>query len=587
MHHPRHCRGALLVSRAPATDNPPVRLVRGDVVGGQYEVERHLESDGSVETYLARHLLAGRKIRLKVVRLDEPWIISLAGRSEAWATVQDESLVPCISAGPVGKKGHYFAFASEKGPTLEGIEGTLSPESVIEMGAQLASALSTLHEEDLVHGHLRPSEVILSQTRNGAPRLLDPVQPPTSRLFGRAPTYLAPEVIAGAPLTPASDVYALGIMLAELWNGASWVVTEGQAGKMLGTLFGLRPALSPEDPSLASWLRRMTAMDPAERPEARQVHAAFRQVHAGGVLPALPAPTPAVEGGTKALAVVLLRPPGSKTAEAAGLDVDWRHAVKAHGTNVCTLVDGTLLCRVDRGTPSAVVTTVGLVVRTSQEHAFRASVACGLLMARDEDEREHALLDEIMSLDRVASRTPAGVVRFTARLAARIGSALPIQPSGDSFVLSQAAEPKRARRGGTLEMEISPRGNGGRRRKSSEITVDPPQRRGRGGTLVMEPGPEVQTRPAKRGGTLELGLEGGREPLAGASGDSPVEVEPPPSTMSRPTVPDPIPETDPPNRSPEEPTVEVVVDPLLVEATRKHPVAKKTARRSTWGRRSS
>ncbi len=545
-------------------------------------MERHLESDASVETYLARHLLAGRKIRLKVLRLEEPWVASLAERSASWGAVQDESLVPCISAGPVGKKGHYFAFASEKGPTLEALGRALSNDAVLEMGARLASALSALHEEDLVHGHLRPSEVILSQSRNGAPRLLDPIQPPTSRLFGRAPTYLAPEVITGALPTPACDVYSLGVMLAELWNGCSWVVTEGQAGKMLGTLFGLRPALSPEDPSLASWLRRMMAMEPTERPEARQIHEAFRRPQQGESLPALPPPSPAVAETTRALAAVVLRPPGSKTAEAAGLGADWSHAIRAHGAKVSSLVDGSMLCRIDRGSPSAVVTTVALVVRTSQEHAFRASAACGLLMSRDDDESASALLDEITTLDRIASRTPAGVVRFTSRLAARISATLAIQPSGESFVLSQAAEPKRARRGGTLEMEVSTRGSGGRRRKSSEITVDPPRRTGRGGTLVMEPGPEVQ---ARRGGTLEIGLGEGGETGGGA--DSGAEVEPPPSTTSRPTLPDPVDAPQPPTRGAEEPTVEVVVDPRLVEATRSHPATRKTPRRSTWGRRSS
>lgn len=557
-----------LVSRRGGADNRAVRLVRGDVVGGQYEVERHLESAGPVETYVARHLLAGRKVCLRVVRLEERWLDSLVDRSDAWASVVDEGLVPCISTGPVGKKSHYFAFGLEKGPTLDGLDDPLSPEVVVEMGAQLSSALAALHEEGLVHGHFRPSHVVLSQARNGAPRLLDPILPPASRLVGRAPVYVAPEIVAGAPPIAASDVYALGVTLAELLNGASWNVADGQLGKLIGALFGLRPALPGEDPALASWVRRMMAPNPEERPEARDIHAAFRGAREGGALSELPAPSPAIEEGTKAVAIVLLRPPGSKTAEAAGLDATWRHAVEAHGTKVLSLAEGSLLCRIDRGSPNAVVTTAGLVVRTSQEHAFRASAACALLLARDEHESAGALIEEVMSIDRVAARTPAGVVRFTARMAARIGDALPVQPSGDSFVLHQAAEAKRTRRSGTLEMEVSSlRGAGSKRRKSSEITVDPPQRTGRGGTLVMEPEPAPPR--AERGGTLEL------------------EVEPPPSTTSRPTIPDPHEDRLPTDGATEEPTLEVPVDPALVEASRKTAVERKTARRSTWSRRSS
>lgn len=569
-----------------------MKLVRGDVVAGHFEVERHLEGTGPVETYLARHLMAGKKVRLKVVSGDDPWTLALTERADGWQAVEDDGLVPCLSAGPSGKKGFFFAFGWEQGPTMDaGLDAPLAPEGVIELGVPLAGALRALHEEDLVHGHLRPSEIVLCQMRGGAPRLLDPVVAPESEIVGTAPTYLAPEVVAGGRSTSASDVYALGMTLARAMNGDDWVPTTGRLGKLLAVLLGVRPALALDNPALVSWIVRMTAPQPSERPEARQIEDAFRRALQDGSLPTLPAPSPAIDPGVNAVAAIVLRPPGSKTAEAAGLNESWKTSVEAHGTKVLPLVDGTLLCRIDRGSPAAVATTAGLVVRTSQEHAFRASAICGLPIARDQEENPMTLLGELTAMDGVASRTPAGVVRFTARLAERLGGSLPLKPSGDAFVLAQQAETKRARRGGTLEMELaeqrSQAGGGPKRRKTSEIAVDEPNRKGRSGTLVMEPDSEPAPTKRKKGGTLEIVVEPAPQISSNVPSAAPALAQSNRKTTElflddkhaggRPAA-----ELEP------QPTLEVVVDTDLIEATRTGSVVKK-GRRATWtgGRRSS
>ena len=559
-----------------------MRLVRGDVVAGQYEVERHLDGAAPLDTYLARHLMAGRKVRLKVLQLDEPWSAAFAADTDAWAHVEDDAWVPCLAAGQAGKKSAFFAFGWEQGPTLaESLNGPSLPELVLELGKSVAGALASIHDRGLVHGHVRPSQIVLCQMRNGAPRLLDPIEPPTSWIIGTAPTYLAPEVVAGDAPTPASDVYGLGMTLATVVNGAVWAPTEGRVGRLLAALVGLRPALPPDDPALSSWINRMIAADPAERPDAAQVHDVFRTALEGAPLPALPAPSPALAETAKGLAVLVLKPPGARSAEAAGLDDAWRHAVEAHGTRVQRLIDQSLLCRVERGSLRAIITTVGLVVRASQEHAFRASVVCGLPVTRAEGENLATLLSEVSAIDHLASRTPAGVTRFTARLAAELGGTLPFKPSGDAFVLTQSHEGRRApKRNGTLEMDApAPRSSssGGKRRKTSEIAVSEPRRAGRGGTLVMEPATTTSSPKRKKGGTLEIVVEAptpspaaparGRQDTAELFLDDREAGGPPPERESCPTL-------------------EVVVDPELVEATRTGSPSR-TSRRSTWSRRSS
>ena len=171
------------------------------------------------------------------------------------------------------------------------VRGTLPVDTVIVLARQLLRALAAAHAMHVVHGDIKPADIRVSHhgwvklTGFGvACALRDATQRahfveragdalPTGRLAGATvgtPEYLSPEQLIGAPATPASDLYAVGIVLRECLIGHT-----PRRSDMPVTLIGgrLRTSSTEHPPALTvSWpppldavLTIMTESDPAHR----------------------------------------------------------------------------------------------------------------------------------------------------------------------------------------------------------------------------------------------------------------------------------------------------------------------------------
>ena len=111
---------------------------------------------------------------------------------------------------------------------LESVIATLGPEQVrFKAGVAVAivrdclAALAALHRERIVHGDIKPANIMLKRT--GHAKLIDMGaafdidDPPPSRSC--TPTYAAPEVLEGATCTPRSDLASLGYVMIEMLAG--------------------------------------------------------------------------------------------------------------------------------------------------------------------------------------------------------------------------------------------------------------------------------------------------------------------------------------------------------------------------------
>jgi serine/threonine-protein kinase len=119
----------------------------------------------------------------------------------------------------------YLLLEHVPGRTLRDIvrtDGPLPVDVAVRVVQHVAAAVAHVHARGFLHRDLKPSNVVL---REGRPVLLDfgvawprePRRRPPDR--SGTPQYLAPEQIARAPLTPATDVYGLGVLLVELLTG--------------------------------------------------------------------------------------------------------------------------------------------------------------------------------------------------------------------------------------------------------------------------------------------------------------------------------------------------------------------------------
>jgi hypothetical protein len=173
-------------------------------------------------------------------------------------------------------------------PTLEELvrsEGPLPPERAARLGLGLLDALEAAHRAGIVHRDLKPRNVMVRE--DGATKLADfgiasvqgdPRLTATGLVVG-SPAYMAPEQVEAEPVSPATDLWALGATL--------WFAVEGQppfGGGEFQTLSAIvngQPRRPQRLGVLAPVLARLLVKDPASRATPSQLRPLLRRVAAG------------------------------------------------------------------------------------------------------------------------------------------------------------------------------------------------------------------------------------------------------------------------------------------------------------------
>ncbi len=116
------------------------------------------------------------------------------------------------------------------------IQPRLKPGIAMAVVRDCLAALAALHREDIVHGDLKPSNIMLKRTGNAKivdlGSAIDLKQAPSRRTC--TPTYAAPEVLEGGDCTPRSDLASLGYVLIEMLSGAPHVFGADEFSRPVG-----------------------------------------------------------------------------------------------------------------------------------------------------------------------------------------------------------------------------------------------------------------------------------------------------------------------------------------------------------------
>jgi WD40 repeat protein len=207
-------------------DRPPVALPG-------YEIEGELGRGGMGVVYKAHQTALNRPVALKTMLGDGPLdaraLIRFLAEAEAVAAVEHTNVVRVYAYGEHDGRP-YLALEYVSGGTLTGHlkqAGRLSPAAAAALVAGLARGVQAAHDRGIVHRDLKPGNVLL--TESGEPKVTDfglakreraADLTKTQAVMG-TPAYMAPEQARGETkfVTPAADIYALGVILYECLTG--------------------------------------------------------------------------------------------------------------------------------------------------------------------------------------------------------------------------------------------------------------------------------------------------------------------------------------------------------------------------------
>ncbi len=232
------------------------------------------------DVYQARDETLGRDVAVKLLRDRTPDPSDRArfvAEAQTLARLNHPNLVTILDAG-ISDEHPFLVLELVVGTSLSvALTHTgagLSPRRVAHIGGQIAAALAHCHAAGVVHRDVKPGNVLLGAgdrallTDFGISRLLDGTTHHTQTGFtiGTA-SYLAPEQVHGAEITPAVDLYALGLVLLEACTGhREYAGTPVEAAV---ARLHRSPRLPVDLPSgLARTVTALTQTDPALRPGA-------------------------------------------------------------------------------------------------------------------------------------------------------------------------------------------------------------------------------------------------------------------------------------------------------------------------------
>ncbi|WP_344505405.1 serine/threonine-protein kinase [Dactylosporangium maewongense] len=304
--------------------------MQGRVLGGRYHLDEVLGVGGMSTVWRAHDVVLGRDVAVKV----------LSGRHAGDAGSRRQIRVEARAAAGLahpnvaqvhdfgetvedGQRTPYIVMELVPGPTLHQRFGgaPLPPPLVFRICAEVAAGLAAAHADGLVHRDVKPANVILAPT--GA-KVVD---------FGIAagfgavedddllgtPEYLAPERMTEDAVTPASDVYSLGVLLYRLLAGHLPWTASGSAGLLEAHLLtppAALPALPGVPSALAQLCERCLAKDPADRPTAAEVAAILAAAAVSTPAGAFGAAFPDAAGDEPAIAASVRAPAATGGATA-------------------------------------------------------------------------------------------------------------------------------------------------------------------------------------------------------------------------------------------------------------------------------
>lgn len=257
---------------------------QNQALNGRYELIERIGSGGMSVVYKAKDRALGRIVAVKMMHesftSDSGFLKRFQQEAHAAANLAHPNIVTVHDIGQDAYK-HFIVMEFVEGQTLKEIMRSYNEEPMpisrtLDLMIQVCNGIGYAHRANLVHCDVKPQNIIVTVDERvkvadfGIARAISGAtqQQQVSQVWG-TPQYFSPEQAAGDPPTPASDVYAIGIILFEMLSGRLPFVAESHTAMALKHLHTPPPLVSEFNPAIPSQLAQIVNKLLAKEPSGR------------------------------------------------------------------------------------------------------------------------------------------------------------------------------------------------------------------------------------------------------------------------------------------------------------------------------
>ena len=282
-----------------ATGPTDPRAMKGEVLGGRFRLERIIGEGAMGVVWFAKDLDGGGFAAVKLI-LDPIRSAANLARFEreilASQSVEHELVIQNLASGQAGEGLCYLAMEFVQGEELADVllrEQALPRGRALGLFDQLCLAVQACHDAGIVHRDIKPENVLVTRRDGretiklmdfGIARFLNRAEAEQatgseiySTIAGKVsgtPAYLSPEALKGDKVTPAADIYSLGVTLFELLTGKLPFDETTESALISAHLFSEPLQLTDQKPDLEVPMELQDLLDmmlekiPEDRPES-------------------------------------------------------------------------------------------------------------------------------------------------------------------------------------------------------------------------------------------------------------------------------------------------------------------------------
>jgi serine/threonine protein kinase len=256
------------------------RFIAGTLLGGRYRIIGLLGRGGMGEVYRATDLTLGQSVALKFLPAEAAGNSRLlerfAGEVRVARQVSHPNVCRVYDLGEIDG-APFISMEYVDGEDLASLLpriGRLPADKAIETSRKICAGLAAAHDRGIIHRDLKPQNIMMNKRGDvvimdfGLAAIADQLSGAEAR--NGTPAYMAPEQLKGAEVTNRSDIFALGLVLYELFTGRRPYDAKTVPLLLLQQESGLVTNMTSQfadiDPAVEKTIRRCLDPDPLKRP---------------------------------------------------------------------------------------------------------------------------------------------------------------------------------------------------------------------------------------------------------------------------------------------------------------------------------